>query len=163
MTRVWMSNTIVAVMLALAACGTLPPSPVATEAFQKRYHGLHIDLFWNCEPVEAGGLLIAGVVQVWDTALPILNLWFAATAYDTDGRRLTRVVGFPDGLHIGYENWTRFRVLVPRGQGAARVDLGHTYYLPSQDSDTPRRSDRLLFQFVGTEEFFWTVQDACRS
>ena len=51
------------VLLALAACGTLPPSPVATEAFQRREQALHIRLSWNCQPVEGGGLLMEGVVE----------------------------------------------------------------------------------------------------
>ncbi len=163
MKRVCMSNTTVAAMLALAACGTLPPSPVATEAFQKREQALHIELFWNCRPVEAGGLLIEGVVEARDTAQPILGLRFAATAYDKDGRRLTHVVGFPDGLRIGYEGWTRFRVLVPRGQAAARVDLGYEYHLPPDSPDRPLTLQRpLLFRFAATEEYFGTVPDACR-
>ncbi|MGH7395706.1 MAG: hypothetical protein ACREJF_08935, partial [Candidatus Methylomirabilales bacterium] len=150
--------------VALAACGTLPPSPVATEAFQKREQALHIALFWDCRPVEAGGLLIAGVVQVSDTAQPILGLRFAATAYDKDGRRLTHVVGFPDGLRIGYEGWTRFGVLVPGGQAAARVDLGYEYHLPPDSSDRPITQHRpLLFQLARTEEYFATILDACRS
>ena len=142
----------------------MKPSPVATEAFQKRERALHIDLFWNCQPVEGGGLLIAGVVEVSDTAQPILGLRFAATAYDKDGRRLTHVVGFPDGLRIGYENWTRFRVLVPGGQAAARVDLGYQYHLPPDSSDRPITQHRpLLFRLARTEEYFATVQNACRS
>ncbi|MCI0371150.1 MAG: hypothetical protein L0214_07145 [candidate division NC10 bacterium] len=159
----WIANGAAALVLVLAACGTLPPSPVATEPFQKRERALHIDLFWNCQPVEAGGLLIAGVVQVTDTAQPILGLRFAATAYDKDGRRLTGVVGFPDGLRIGFEGWTRFRVLVPGGQVAARVDLGYEYHLPPGSSDRPLVSrGPLLFQFARTEEYFATILDACR-
>jgi len=163
MKRVCIRNTGVAAVLLLAACGTLPPSPVATEAFQKREQALHIALFWNCQPVEAGGLLIAGVVQVRDTAQPILGLRFAAAAYDKDGRRLTHVVGFPDGLRIGYEGWTRFRVLVPRGQAAARVDLAYEYHLRSGDGDRPLMPHRPLpFRPAASEEYFGTIQDACR-
>lgn len=160
---VCMANTAVAAVLALAACGTLPPSPVGTEAFQKREQALHIRLVWNCQPVEAGGLLIAGVVEDTYHAQPILGLRFAAAAYDKDGRRLTHVVGFPDGLRIGYEGWTRFRVLVPRGQAAARVDLGYEYYLPSGGNDRPLTLHRpLLFRFAAIEEYFATIPDACR-
>ena len=164
MRRVGISNTTVAVVRAVAACGTLPPSPVATESFQKREQALHIALFWNCQPVEAGGLLIEGVVEDIYHSQPILGLRFAATAYDKDGRRLTRVVGFPDGLRIGYEGWTRFRVLVPRGQAAARVDLGYEYSIPSGSPDRPlTRLGPPLFSFAATEEYFGTIQDACRS
>jgi hypothetical protein len=150
-------------VLALAACGTLPLSPVGTETFQRREQALHIDLFWNCQPAEAGNLLIAGVAQVRDTAQPILGLRFAATAYDKDGRRLTTAIGFPDGIRIGYEGWTRFRVLVPGGQTAARVDLGYEYHLPPDSSDRPITLHRpLLFRFAATEEYFATIQNACR-
>ncbi|MBI4412816.1 MAG: hypothetical protein HY576_00425, partial [candidate division NC10 bacterium] len=94
---------------------------------------------------------------------PILGLRFTATAYDKDGRRLTHVVGFPDGLRIGYEGWTRFRVLVPRGQAAARVDLGYEYHLPSGGNDRPLMPHRPLpFRFAATEEYFGTIRDACR-
>ena len=58
----WIAHGAAASVLVLAACGTLPPSPVATEAFQKREQALHIALFWNCQPAEAGGLLVGGVV-----------------------------------------------------------------------------------------------------
>ena len=160
----WMVNAVVVALLALAACGTLPPSPVGTEAFQRREQALHVDLFWNCQPAEAGSLLIAGVVQVRDTAQPILGLRFAATAYDKDGRRLTHAVGFPDGLRIGYEGWTRFRVLVPGSQAAARVDLGYEYRLPPDSSDRPITLHRpRFFQLASTEEYFATIRDACRS
>ncbi len=163
MKRVCIRNTGVAAVLLLAACGTLPPSPVATEAFQKREQALHIALFWDCQPVEAGGLLIEGVVEDTYQAQPILGLRFAAAAYDKDGRRLTHVVGFPDGLRIGYEGWTRFRVLVPRGQAAARVDLGYEYHLPSGGNDRPLTPHRpLLFRLAATEEYFATIRDACR-
>jgi len=161
----WIAHGAAASVLVLAACGTLPPSPVATEAFQKRERALHIDLFWNCQQAEAGGLLVGGVVQTRDSAQPILDLRFAATAYDKDGRRLTHVVGFPDGLRIGYEGWTRFGILVPRGQAAARVDLGYEYRLPP-DNDRPLSGPfphrPLLFRFAATEEYFGTVLDACR-
>ena len=161
----WIANGAAAVLLALAACGTLPPSPVATEAFQKREKALHIELFWSCQPADAGGLLIEGVVEARDTAQPILGLRFAATAYDKDGRRLNYVVGFPDGLRIGYEGWTRFRVLVPRGQAAARVDLAYEYHLPPDNNrpltQLPPRLP-LLFRFATTEEYFGTIPDACR-
>ncbi len=159
----WLSNAAAAVLLALAACGALPPSPVATEPFQKREQALHIALSWNCQPTEAGGFLIAGVVQDTYHSQPILGLRFAATAYDKDGRRLTHVVGFPDGLRIGYEGWTRFRVLVPRGQAAARVDLGYEYHLRSGDGDRPLTLHRpFLFRFAAIEEYFATIRDACR-
>lgn len=137
MWRRWIPNGVAAALLALGGCEALLPSPVATEAFQKREQALHIALSWNCRPVEAGGLLLEGVVEDTYQAQPILGLPFAATAYDKDGRRLTRVVGFPDGLRIGYEGWTRFRVLVPRGQGAARVDLGYEYSIPAEGPDRP--------------------------
>ena len=163
MKRVCMSNTTVAAILALAACGTLPPSPIATEAFQKQEQALHIALFWNCRPVEAGGLLIEGVVEDTYHAQPILGLRFAATAYDKEGKRLTHAVGFPDGLRIGYEGWTRFRVLVPGGQAAARVDLGYEYHLPPDNSDRPITFHRpRFFQLASTEEYFATIPDACR-
>ena len=163
MQRSSISRGAATALLALAACGTLPPSPVGTETFQKREQALHIALFWNCQPVEAGGLRIAGVVQVSDTAQPILDLRFAATTYDKDGRRLTHVVGFPDGLRIGYEGWTRFRVLVPGGQAAARVDLGYEYHLPPDSSDRPITFHRPgFFQLASSEEYFGTVQNACR-
>ena len=159
----WLSYAVPAVLLALAACGTLPPSPVATEPFQKREQALHFALFWTCQPVEAGGLLLGGVVEVRDTAQPILGLRLAATAYDKEGKRLTHAVGFPDGLRIGYESWTRFRVLVPRGQAAARVDLGYEYRLPSGGNDRPLTPHRpLLFRFAAIEEYFATIRDACR-
>jgi len=158
----WIAHGAAASMLVLAACGTLPPSPVATEAFQKREQGLHIALVWNCQPAPAGGLLIEGVVEDTYRAQPILDLRFAATTYDKDGRRLTHVVGFPDSLRIGYEGWTRFRVLVPGGQAAARVDLGYEYHLPPDSSDRPLTLQRpLLFRFAATEEYFGTVPDAC--
>ena len=163
MKRVCIRNTGVAAVLLLAACGTLPPSPVATEAFQKREQALHIALFWDCQPVEAGGLLIEGVVEDTYQAQPILGLRFAGAAYDKDGRRLTHVVGFPDGLRIGYEGWTRFRVLVPRGQAAARVDLGYEYHLPPGSPDRPITQLRPpLFSLAATEEYFGTIRDACR-
>ncbi len=160
----WIAHGAAASVLVLAACGTLPPSPVATEAFQKREQALHIDLFWNCQQAEAGGLLVGGVVQTRDRAQPILDLRFAATAYDKDGRRLTHVVGFPDGLRIGYEGWTRFGILVPRGQAAARVDLGYEYRLPPDNNRPltgPFPHRPLLFRFAATEEYFGTVPDAC--
>ncbi|MBI3002282.1 MAG: hypothetical protein HYY54_01375 [candidate division NC10 bacterium] len=98
-----------------------------------------------------------------DRAQPILNLRFAATAYDKDGRRLTHVVGFPDGLRIGYEGWARFRVLVPGGQAAARVDLGYEYQLPSGSTDRPLTFGHpRLFRLASSEEYFGTVQNACR-
>ena len=125
-----------------------------------------LPLAWNCQPGEAGGLLLAGVVEVRDTAQPILGLRFAATAYDKDGRRLTHVVGFPDGLRIGYEGWTRFRVLVPRGQAAARVDLGYEYHLPGDGRDRPEPAlmphRSRFFRLVAREEYFATIPDACR-
>ena len=159
----WTSRGAAGVLLALAACGTLPPSPVGTEAFQKREQGLHVALSWNCQPGPAGGLLIEGVVEDTYRSQPILGLRFAATAYDKDGRRLTHTVGFPDGLRIGYEGWTRFRVLVPGGQAAARVDLGYEYHLPPDGSDRPLTLQRpLLFQLARGEEYFATVLDACR-
>lgn len=159
----WTSWGSAAVLLALAACGTLPPSPVATETFRKREQALHIALAWNCQPGEAGGLLIEGVVEDTYHGTPILDLRFAATAYDKDGRRLSHVVGFPDGLRIGYEGWTRFRVLVPRGQAAARVDLAYEYHLQTGDGDRPLMPHRpLLFRFAAVEEYFATVQNACR-
>lgn len=162
MWRRGIANGVAAALLALGGCGTLPPSPVATEAFQKREQALHIALSWNCQPAEAGGLLIEGVVEDTYHGQPILGLRFAATAYDKDGRRLTHVVGFPDGMSIGYEGWTRFRVLVPRGQGAARVDLGYEYHLPGGDGERPLMPHRpLLFRFAATEEYFGTIQDAC--
>ncbi|MGH7378435.1 MAG: hypothetical protein ACREKK_13590 [Candidatus Methylomirabilales bacterium] len=159
----WIASGGAAALLALAACGTLPPSPVATETFQKREQALHIALFWNCQPVEAGGLLIEGVVEDTYHALPILDLRFAATAYDKDGRRLIHAVGFPDGLRIGYEGWARFRILVPRGQAAARVDLGYEYRLPSGDGrDRPLTFHRPpLFRLAATEEYFATILNAC--
>jgi len=160
----WIAHGAAASVLVLAACGTLPPSPVATEAFQKREQALHIDLYWNCQQAEAGALLIAGVVQVSYHAQPILDLRFGATAYDKDGRRLTHVVGFPDGLRIGYEGWTRFGILVPRGQAAARVDLGYEYRLPPDNNRPltgPFPHPSLLFRFAATEEYFGTVPDAC--
>ena len=159
----WIANGAAAVLLALTACGTLPPSPVATETFQKREQALHIALFWTCKPVDAGGLLIEGVVEDTYHGQPILDLRFAAAAYDKDGRRLTHAVGFPDGLRIGNEGWTRFRVLVPRGQAAARVDLGYEYHLPSGGNDRLLMPHRpLLFRFAAIEEYFATIQDACR-
>lgn len=159
----WKLAAAATAVLALAACGTLPLSPVGTETFQRREQALHIDLFWNCQPAEAGNLLIAGVAQVRDTAQPILGLRFAATAYDKDGRRLTTAIGFPDGIRIGYEGWTRFRVLVPGGQTAALVDLGYEYHLPPDSSDRPITLHRpLLFRFAATEEYFATIQNACR-
>ena len=161
----WIAHGAAASVLVLAACGTLPPSPVATEAFQKREQALHIALFWTCQPVEAGGLLVGGVVEDTYHAQPILGLRVAATAYDKDGRRLTHVVGFPDGLRIGYEGWTRFRVLVPRGQAAARLDLGYEYHLPpdnNRELTGPFPHRPLLFRFAATEEYFGTVPDACR-
>ncbi len=161
---VWKSTGAAMAVLALAACGTVPPpSPVATGAFEKRERGLHVELFWNCRPVEAGGLLIEGVVEDTYHSQPILGLSFAATAYDKDGRRLTRVVGFPDGLRIGYEGWARFQVLVPRGQAAARVDLAYEYRLPSGSPDRPLMFRHpSLFRLAATEEYFATVQNACR-
>ena len=164
MQRRWMSHRAVAAALLLTACGTMPPSPVATETFQKREQGLHIALSWNCKPVEAGGLLIEGFVEDTSHSQPILGLRFAATAYDKDDRRLTHAVGFPDGLRIGYEGWTRFGVLVPRGQAAARVDLGYEYHLPGDGRDLPLMPHRPVpFRFVGREEYFATIRDACRS
>ena len=160
----WLAKGAAAALLALAACGTLPPSPVATETFAKRERALHIALFWNCQPAEAGGLLIGGVVEDTYHSQPILGLRFTATAYDKDGRRLTHVVGFPDGLRIGYEGWTRFRVLVPGGQAAARVDLGYEYRLPPDSSDRPITLHRPpLLRLAATEEYFGTIRDACRS
>ena len=159
----WLPVGAVVALLVVAACGTLPPSPVGKETFQKREQALHIALSWNCQPVEAGGLLIEGVVEDTSHAQPILGLRFGATAYDKDGRRLTHVVGFPDGLRIGYEGWTRFRILVPRGQAAARVDLGYEYQLPAGSPDRPLTLRRpLLFRFVAAEEYFGTIPDACR-
>ncbi|MGH7408557.1 MAG: hypothetical protein ACREKF_11205, partial [Candidatus Methylomirabilales bacterium] len=95
-----------------------------------------------------------------------LDLRFAATAYDKDGRRLTRVVGFPDGLRIGYEGWTRFRVLVPRGQAAARVDLGYEYRLPpGNDRPVTHLHPPLptILRVGANEEYFGTIRDACRA
>jgi len=72
-------------------------------------------------------------------------------------------VGFPHRLRIGYEGWTRFRVLVPRGQAAGRVDLGYEYHLPPDSPDrllTRRRP--LPLQLVRGEEYFATIRDACR-
>lgn len=158
----WKSTGAAAAVFAVAACGTVPPSPVATEPFQKRELALHIEFFWNCEPAEAGGLLIAGLVQVRDTAQPILGLRFGVTAYDKEGGRLTHVVGFPDGLRIGYEGWTRFRVLVPRGQAAARVDLGYEYDLPGDGRGRPLMPHLPLpLRLAAREEHFATIQDAC--
>ena len=72
------------------------------------------------------------------------------------------VVGPPDGLRIGYEGWTRFRVLVPGGQAAARVDLGYEYHLPG-GSERPLTLHRPpLLQLAATEEYFATIRDACR-
>lgn len=77
---------------------------------------------------------------------------------------LLHVVGFPDGLRVGYEGWTRFRVLVPGGQAAARVDLGYGYHLPPGSFDRPITLHRPgFFQLASTEEYFATIQDACRS
>jgi hypothetical protein len=113
--------------------------------------------------VEAGGLLIEGVVEDTYHSQPILDLRLSAATYDKDGRRLTHVVGFPDGLRIGYEGWTRFQVLVPRGQAAARVDLAYEYRLPSGSPDRPLMFRRPpLFRFAATEDYFATVQNACR-
>ncbi len=160
----WISNGAVAAALALAACGTLPPSPVATEPFQRREQALHIALSWNCRPTEAEGLLIEGVVEDTYHAQPLVGLRLSATAHDKDGRRLIHVVGFPDGLRIGYEGWTRFRVLVPRGQAAARVDLGYEYQIPVGSGDRPLTLHRPLpFRLAGGEEYFATILDACRS
>lgn len=159
----WLFSAAAPALLALTACGTLPPSPIATETFQKREQALHLDLYWDCQPAEAGNLLISGVAQVRDTAQPILGLRFAATAYDKDGKRLTTAVGFPDGIRIGYEGWTRFRILVPGGQAATRVDLGYEYRLPPDSSDRPITFRRALpLRFAATEEYFATIQNACR-
>jgi hypothetical protein len=159
----WISSGAAAAALALAACGTLPPSPVGTEAFQKREQALHIALSWNCQPAEAGGLLVEGVVEETQRDFPIRGLRFAASAYDKDGRRLTHVVSYPDGLRIGAQGWTRFRVLVPRGQTAARVDLAYEYSMQTGNGDRPLSFHRPpLFQFAAIEEYFATVRDACR-
>ncbi len=70
---------------------------------------------------------------------------------------------FPDGLRIGYEGWTRFRVLVPRGQAAARVDLGYEYHLPPGGHGPPLLPHRPLpFRLARIEEYFGTILDACR-
>lgn len=159
----WKSSGAAVVLLALVGCGTLPPSPVGTEAFQKREQALHIRMSWNCRPLEGGGLLIEGVVEDTGRSQPILGLRFSATAYDKDGRRLTHAVGFPDGLRIGFEGWTRFRLVVPGGQAAARVDLGYEYRLPSPRSDRPLTPQRpFLIRSAAAEEYFGTVQNACR-
>jgi len=159
----WIAHGAAVVVLTLAACGTLPPSPVATEAFPKREQAIHIALSWKCQPVEAGALLIEGVVEDTDRGYPIRGLRFRAAAYDKDGQRLTYVVGFPDGLRIGYQGWTRFRILVPRGQAAARVDLAYEYFLQTGNGERPRASHPpLSFQLAAAEEYFATVRDACR-
>jgi hypothetical protein len=157
----WSAHGGAGVLLALAACGTTLPSPLATETFAKRERALHIALSWNCQPAEAGGVLIEGVVEDTYGGQPILGLRFTATAYDKDGRRLTYVVGYPDGFRIGYQGWTRFRVLVPQGQTAARVDLAYKYQLPG-GSERPLTLYRPpLFRLAATEEYFATIQDAC--
>jgi hypothetical protein len=159
----WSVHGAVVALLVVAACGMLPPSPLLTETFAKREQALHIALHWNCRPAEGGGLLIEGVVEDTYHAQRILGLSFGATAYDKDGRRLIRAVGFPDGLHIGYEGWTRFRVLVPGGQAAARVDLGYEYHLPGNGDDLRRSSDGLLLRLAAKELYFGTIRDACRA
>jgi hypothetical protein len=66
-------------------------------------------------------------------------------------------------MRIGNEGWTRFRVLVPRGQAAARVDLGYEYHLPSGSPDRPITLQRSRsFQLASSEEYFGTFENACR-